>query len=117
MATVEAIAQLRRNVADDEPVEDQAWSDIELGARLDAHNGSVERATLDCYQELWAEAAALSDYSSGTVSEKGSQIAAQLKGQVAYWAEIVAGLDSAAQAAAQASMGPQTVAVPVQVVF
>lgn len=117
MAETAAIAQLRRNVADDEPLDQQAWTDAELGARLDAHDGSVERATLDCYQELWAEAAALSDYSSGTVSEKGSQIAAQLKGQVAYWSGIVAALDSAAQAATNAATGPQTVAVPVQVIF
>jgi hypothetical protein len=104
VADLAAIAQLRRNVADDEPVEDRAWSDIELGERIDAHGGSVERV-------------GLSDYSTGTVSEKGSQVAAQLAREVALWESIVAGLDAAVAEAARATSAPQTVAVPVQVIF
>lgn len=117
MADASAIAQLRRNVADDEPEEDRAWSDTELGERLDAHGGSIERATLDCWRELAAESASQSDYTAGPITERGSQIAAQIPKQRDYWEGIVAALDAAAAEAARVASAPATVAVPVQVVF
>lgn len=113
MADLATIARLRDNIADTGTP--PAYTDLELGAFLDAASGVEPHARVAALLPLWAEAASRTDYSAGTGSEKASQYFAQLGTLLEHAQGEVAALDAASVVASQ----PQAVtqAVATQVVF
>lgn len=114
MATQAAVELLRANLAG--PDGASAFSDAELAALLDAHDGSEPRARLVALRRLAAQAAALHDYSTGTSSESKGQVYAHYADLLDRAEAEVAALGATARAAEQATaLG--TAAVPIRFVF
>lgn len=106
------VARLRDNIADTN-LAAPAWTDGELAALLADAGGVEPRARLAALLPLWAEAAARTDYATGTVSEKASQAFTQLRALLDQAESEVGALGTAGQ---QASLAVP-VAVAVQVWF
>lgn len=119
MAEAFAIAQLRANIGDGDPIA-PAFSDAELAVLLDDAAGVEPRARFAALLPLWAEAAGRVDYTTGLSSEKSSQEFAQLRALLTQAEGEVAALDAtlamATREARYAGMAA-TVAVPVRVVW
>lgn len=87
MATAEEIAQLRLLVAEPDPVE--PYTDVKLGARIDASD-SLERVAYDIWTEKAAATAMLVDVSEGGSSRKMGDLHEQA---LAMKAEFASRLD------------------------
>lgn len=86
MAAQAAIDELRLNIGDPGTGEGHTgafWSDVQLGALLDAVDGSEPRARVAALRPMVADAASVTDFTDIDYSEKASQRFEQLRKMLA----------------------------------
>jgi len=115
MANMLAVAQVRDALGDsgDPP----AWSDAELGARLDGNGGLIAVSVESCLLELTAEAAGRFNYTIGSSQSSVGNIFDQLRNLLDVWTARAKIERQQADKAAQSAEGLAPTAVAVEWVF